>query len=199
MANTGEPAAHPHPGPPAPLAWVRRFAPLVAPSGTVLDLACGGGRHARLFLARGHAVVALDIDVSGVADLMGRSDAEIIEADIEGGAWPLAGRTFAGVVVTNYLHRPLMKTLVGAVADGGVLLYQTFAAGNERYRRPRNPDHLLRRGELLNVVGGRFQVVAFEDGILAEGEDAAVVQRICAVKASARAPVAAEPRPLCPG
>ena len=167
---------------PRPSPWVCRFAPLVPAGGTVLDLACGSGRHARHFLSRGHRVVAIDRNVDGVSDLEGVAAAEVIRADLEGQApWHLAGRRFAGVVVVKYLHRPLLPDLLDALEAGGVLIYETFARGNERYRRPRKPDFLLRRGELLEWVSGKLQVVAYEHGI-EDGEGSrSVVQRICAV------------------
>lgn len=160
--------------------WVRRFAALIPP-GPVLDLACGKGRHSRFFLKAGRNVTAIDIDLSGVADLLTNPAFEAIEADLESGApWPLSERRFAGVVVTNYLHRPLFPSILAAVADGGVLIYETFAAGNERFRRPRNPDFLLQPGELLERVRGRFRVLAYED--LEQTEPfPACVQRIAAV------------------
>lgn len=163
-----------------PSPWVRRFAPLVPAGGTVLDLACGNGRHARHFLDLGYSVVALDRDGAPVADLEGR--AEVVEADLEdGGPWPLGARTFAGVLVVNYLHRPLFGHLLDAVEAGGVLIYETFARGNERFARPRNPDHLLRDGELLEVVRGRLRVVAYEHGLIESGPLPGIIQRICAV------------------
>src|SRR5690606_12586810 len=125
-------------------------------------LAWAAGRHARLFLRLGHPVTALDRDLSGVADLV---DAERIQADLEDGSpWPLPGRRFAGVVVANYLHRPLFPALRDALAEDGVLLYETFALGQERYGRPSNPDFLLRPGELLEACAG-LQVVAYEHGL----------------------------------
>jgi SAM-dependent methyltransferase len=165
----------------APDPWVSRFAPLVAAGGAVLDLACGTGRHARLFHERGYPVTALDRDVSGVRDL---ADVELIEADIESGPWPLAGRAFAGIVVTNYLHRPLLPVLATSLAPGGVLIYRTFAVGNERFGRPRNPDFLLRPGELLEAFG-TFTVIAYEHG---EVPGPAVIQRICVVNDPATPP-----------
>ena len=165
----------------SPSAWVARFAPRVPAGGAVLDLACGGGRHARLFLELGHPVTALDRDLSALGELRERAGLEAIEADLEaGGDFPLVGRRFAGVVVTNYLHRPLMAALVAAVAPGGVLIYETFAAGNERFGRPRNPDHLLRPGELLDAVRGTLRVLAYED-LIVERPRPAAIQRICAV------------------
>jgi SAM-dependent methyltransferase len=164
-----------------PSPWVVRFAGLVPKRGSVLDLACGGGRHSRYFLARGHPVTAIDIDLSAVEDLIAHPGVEALEADLEDGRpFPLAGRRFDGVVVTNYLYRPLLPALVDAVAPGGVLIYATFARGNERFGKPRNPDHLAKPGELLEAVRGRLRVVAYEDLVLGPPRPAAV-QRICAV------------------
>lgn len=158
-------------------AWVARFAPLVPAGGRVLDIACGGGRHSRLFLDRGHPVTALDRDIAQAAQAEG---AECIEADLEDGSpWPLSERRFDGIVVTNYLWRPLFPAIFAALAPGGVLLYETFAFGNEAFGRPRNPDHLLERGELLRLCTG-LGIVAFEDGI---ENGRRVVQRVCAVNA----------------
>ncbi len=161
-----------------PSAWVVRFSEMLPKLGEILDLACGGGRHSRYFLARERKVVAVDRDVSAVADLEGRM--EIIECDLEdGGPFPLAGRRFAGVVVTNYLYRPLFPSLMAAVAPNGLLIYETFARGNERFGRPKNPDHLLRPGELLEAVRGTLRVLAYED-LIVETPRPAAVQRICA-------------------
>jgi SAM-dependent methyltransferase len=160
-----------------------RFAPLVPPGGTVLDVASGEGRHTRFFLERGHPVVAVDIDVSGLADLGEASGLEVVQVDLEdGSAFPLAGRRFEGVVVTSYLYRPLFPALVAAVAPGGVLIYQTFARGQERFGQPTNPDFLLLPGELLEAVRGELRVVAYED-IVREEPRPAALQRICAVRA----------------
>lgn len=160
--------------------WVVRFAPLVRPSGSVLDVACGNGRHTRFFLARGHEVVAVDIDLSKVSDLGTSARLKLVEADIEHDPWPLSGARFDAVVVTNYLHRPLLDRFVKALAPAGLLIYETFARGNERWGRPSNPDFLLRPGELLEVVQGRLRVIAYEDVTLTEPSPAAV-QRICAI------------------
>jgi SAM-dependent methyltransferase len=165
----------------APSPWVVRFAPLVPPGGSVLDLAAGGGRHTRFFVERGHRVVAVDRDVSGLADLEGHERLEVLEVDLEDGRpFPLSGRRFEGVVVTNYLHRPLMPDLVAAMAPGGVFIYETFARGHERFGLPTNPDFLLEPDELLEAVRGRLRVLAYEDLVLEEPRPAAV-QRICAV------------------
>ncbi|BAI70788.1 S-adenosyl-L-methionine-dependent methyltransferases [Azospirillum sp. B510] len=185
----------PHPlSPPSP--WVERFAPLLRAGGPVLDLACGGGRHLRLFRRRGHPVVGLDRDLAGVADLEGKAGVTLVQADLEGGDsagghgplnGPLNGplpaeRRFAGIIVTNYLHRPLFPAILAALEPGGVLIYETFADGNARFGRPSSPDFLLRRGELLEAVRGTLQVVAFEQGEITLPKPA-VVQRICAVAA----------------
>lgn len=163
-----------------PSAWVRRFAPLLPAGGPVLDLACGGGRHLRLLLGLGHPVTGLDRDLSGLADLAQTAGVTLVKAELEDGSpFPLAGRRFAGVVVTHYLHRPLLPALVAAVAPGGLLLYETFARGNERFGRPSNPDFLLRPGELLEAVRGELRVLAYEDLEVAEPRPAAV-QRIAA-------------------
>lgn len=164
----------------APSAWIRRFADLVPAGGRVLDLAAGGGRHGRFLGARGHVVTLLDRDVSGLADLAGRPDMEVLQADIEAGPWPLRGRRFDAVVVTNYLWRPLMGEIVAAVAPGGALLYETFAMGNERFGRPRNPEFLLRPGELLEAVRGELEVRAYTHG--EETDPPAMRQKIAAVR-----------------
>ena len=175
----------PH-GPATRSAWVVRFAELVPKAGAVLDLACGGGRHTRFFIGRGHPVTSVDIDLSGIADLKGRADVEPIQADLEnaagGDGWgPLAGRSFAGVIVTNYLWRPLLVNIVAAVGPGGALIYETFARGNERFGKPSNPDFLLQDGELLDAVRGRLKVVAYECLEVSEPKPA-IVQRIVAVR-----------------
>ena len=158
----------------APLPWIVQWAGLVAPEATVLDLAAGRGRHALFFAERGHKVVAVDRDTSRLPD---HANIEPLTADLEDGSWPLS-RRFGAVVVTNYLHRPLMPALLDAVEPGGVLLYQTFMAGNERFGRPSNPAHLLRDGELLDLVRGRFSVTAYEARLVSD--PMAMVQRLAA-------------------
>jgi SAM-dependent methyltransferase len=166
-----------------PSAWITRFAASVPVDGAVLDVACGGGRHTRWFLEQGHDVVAVDRDLSGVADLAADPHVELVTAELETGApFPLAGRTFAAVVVTNYLWRPILADLVRAVAPDGWLLYETFAFGNERLGRPTNPDYLLRPGELLELARAHdLRVVAYEDLVVDEPRPAAI-QHVAAVR-----------------
>lgn len=171
-----------------PSPWVARFSSLVPTNSTVLDLACGGGRHARHFLNQGHKAVLIDRNTDALSDLSGNSEAEIITFDMETGIspfgteGPLHGRLFESIVVVNYLYRPLFPALVDALAPGGVLIYETFARGNEEFARPRNPDHLLKSGELLDLATGRLQVVAYEHGRLEVADIPGVKQRLCAVK-----------------
>jgi SAM-dependent methyltransferase len=160
--------------------WVEAHAGLVAAGEPVLDVAAGGGRHARFFAARGHKVVAIDKDVSALG---GHSAIEAIQADLEDGSpWPLAGRVFGGLVVTNYLHRPLFPALLDSLKPGGVLIYETFARGNEAYGKPDTPDFLLEPNELISRVLRACMVVAFEDTYVPVPKPA-VVQRIAAIKA----------------
>ena len=165
----------------APSGWVLRWVHLIAAGGAVLDVACGSGRHARMLAARGHEVHAVDRDAAALARLAGVPRITPLCADIEGGPWPYAGRTFAGIVVTHYLHRPLLPVLVQSLAAGGVLIYETFAVGNERYGRPSSPDFLLRRGELLDRVRGCLAVVDYDDLVVGAPRPA-VVQRLCATR-----------------
>lgn len=177
--NAGKSPLSGHLLPAAPSAWVRRWAPQLRSGGTALDVACGGGRHARFLAALGHPVDAVDRDAAAIAALTGVTGITALCADIEGGPWPYTGRLFDAVVVANYLHRPLMPALLDALAPGGVLVYETFGAGNERHGRPSNPDFLLRPGELLELAAGRLQVLAYEH--LEERQPKpAVIQRICA-------------------
>lgn len=166
-----------------PSGWVVRWAGLIKAQGTVLDVAAGGGRHARLFLERGHTVTLIDRNTDALAGYSGQDRAEVIQADLENGSpWPLAERRFDCVVVTNYLYRPLFETLINSLSDGGVLIYETFARGNEAFTRPRNPDHLLKSGELIEQVSGQLQIVAYEHGIDETASCPGVISRICAIK-----------------
>lgn len=160
-----------------PSSWIVQWAGLIANGGAVLDVAAGGGRHSRFFADRGHPVTAVDRDTNTLASHPG---IEILQADLEdGSSWPLGDRTFGAVIVTNYLHRPLMPDLLGALAPGGVLLYETFMAGNERFGRPSNPDYLLKDGELLDLARGRLSVTAYEARLISDPK-MAMVQRIAA-------------------
>ena len=161
--------------PPSP--WVRRWSAFIRPGGAVLDVACGAGRHARWLAGLGFEVLAVDRDASLFRDKP--AGVQLVEADLEAGPWPFEGRRFDGIVVTNYLHRPLLPTLVESLEPGGVLVYETFAQGNERFGKPSNPAFLLAPGELLEAVRGRLRVVAYEDRVVDTPRPAAV-QRLCA-------------------
>jgi SAM-dependent methyltransferase len=159
----------------APSPWVLRWASRIT-GGTVLDLACGTGRHARLFLGRGLAVVAVDREPQAIAG------ARFVQADLEDGSpWPLPGEQFQGIVVTNYLHRPLFQLLRASLAPGGVLIYDTFMLGNEKFGRPSNPAFLLRPGELRSAFAELVEL-GFEEGPVTEPKPA-MIQRLCAVRA----------------
>lgn len=161
----------------APSAWVQRWSHLVPAGSPVLDVACGAGRHMRWFAGRGHPVTGVDRSAEALAAVQGLG--ECVLADIEGGPWPFEGRQFGGVVVTNYLWRALLPAIVAGVAPGGVLLYETFAAGNETVGKPSRPDFLLQPGDLLRACAS-LRVVAYEDGFL--DAPARYVQRIAAVR-----------------
>ena len=162
-------------------AWIVTWAGLLPADATVLDIAAGKGRHSRYFAARGHRVTAIDRDVSELAAADG---IEVIAADLEDGSpWPLGDRRFGAVIVTNYLHRPLFPVLFEALQPGGILLYETFMVGNERFGKPSRPEFLLKDGELLDLVRGRFSVTAYEARMFSEPR-MAIVQRIAARKTS---------------
>jgi SAM-dependent methyltransferase len=177
-----------HAGMATPSDWVCRWLHLVRPGGTALDLACGSGRHVREMARLGLRVTGVDRDEQAVAPL--RGIAEILVADLERGPWPLEGRSFDAVVVTHYLWRPLMPRILGSLSAGGVLVYETFASGQQTVGRPSREDFLLRSGELLEVARG-LRIVAFEDGFLDAPER--FVQRIAAVRAGAE-PSSVPPR-----
>lgn len=182
--------------PPSP--WILRFAPLLRPGACMLDVACGGGRHLRHFRDRGLSVSGVDIDLRGVADLMGQEGVTLVQADLEGpDGWPPTLSGFDGIVVTNYLHRPLLSAMVAALKPGGLLLYETFANGNQRHGRPSSPAFLLRDGELLRVaVEQGLQVIAFEQGEVSSPK-AAIVQRLAARRPTGPAPdLAGDPEPV---
>jgi SAM-dependent methyltransferase len=165
--------------------WVIRFASLI-PQGRTLDLACGSGRHARLLAALGHSVLAIDRDAAALESLAGVGiETKQFDLEHEGAnqaaGWPLLPSSYSGVVVTNYLYRPLMDALLASVAPDGVLIYETFAQGNGQFGKPSNPDFLLAPGELLDWLSRAlgWRVIAFEDGYVSTPKPA-MIQRICA-------------------
>jgi SAM-dependent methyltransferase len=164
--------------------WVARWAHLVEPSQAILDVACGTGRHVKLFVDKGCIVTALDISVESLQAVAAHSpSARIIQADIENAPWPLEGETFDAVVVTNYLWRPLFPQLLASLKDGGILIYETFAVGNETVGKPSRPDFLLKGKELLSLCA-ELHVIAYEDGFLDSPDR--FVQRIVASKAAGK-------------
>ncbi|HKQ24613.1 MAG TPA: methyltransferase domain-containing protein [Burkholderiales bacterium] len=173
----------------SPSEWVQRWACLIAADGEVLDLACGSGRHSRYLASAGYHVCAVDRDAHALAALTGVTGVSVQVADLERAPWPLEGRRFAGIVVCNYLYRPLFPHVLDALERDGALIYETFALGNERFGKPSNPDFLLRPGELLELVRGKLRVLAYED-LQVSLPKPAMVQRICAVGAAWNAPAA---------
>jgi SAM-dependent methyltransferase len=162
-----------YPSEPSP--WIARFAPLIPTGGEVLDLACGGGRHARLLAGLGFRVEAVDRDADALATFAGVENITTRCADLEGGPWPYFGCGFDGIVVSRYLWRPTLPNLLGCLNEGGVMIYETFMVGQEQFGKPSNPAFLLRAGELLELVRNRFTVLAFEQGEV----EGAMIQRIC--------------------
>jgi SAM-dependent methyltransferase len=177
----------------APSPWVRRWAHLIPAGAPVLDVACGHGRHMRHLAALGHAVTGIDRDPAAIEAVspLGRA----VMADIENGPWPLPSQAFGGVVVTNYLWRALVPTIVASVAPGGVLIYETFGIEHAQVGRPSRPDFLLQPGELLRVCEG-LRVVAYEDGFL--NDPPRFVQRIVALREDPADPAAGQRRRLDP-
>ena len=158
---------------------------LVPQGADVLDVACGSGRHSWLLAAAGHHVTAVDRDLRRLSSEARPLNVEMVEADLEDGSpWPFEGRLFGGIIVTNYLHRPLLPKLIDSLAPEGVLIYETFAAGNERLGKPSNPAFLLEPGELLRMAGRELAIVAYEHGQISSPRPA-IVQRVCAVKSRA--------------
>ena len=166
----------------SPSKWVTRFVTLIAPGGTVLDLASGHGRHTKFLLKNGFKVTSLDANISGLKTISDKNGLEIIEKNLEKcGSWPLGQRQFSGVIVTNYLHRPLFPHIISSLKDNGVLIYETFAIGNQNFGKPTNPKFLLKPGELLAEVFGKLRIVAYEEGFF-QTPKKSVKQRICAIK-----------------
>ncbi|MEO7743379.1 MAG: class I SAM-dependent methyltransferase [Usitatibacter sp.] len=161
--------------PPSP--WVQRWVGWIRPGGAVLDLACGSGRHSRLLARLGFEVDAVD----RAPELFERPPPHValLAADLEGAPWPYSGRRFDGIVATNYLHRPLLPLLADSLEHGGILIYETFARGNERFGKPSNPAFLLAPGELLEAFRARLHIIAYEDLVVDDPRPAAV-QRLCA-------------------
>ena len=157
-----------------------RFVPRIRDGGWVLDLAAGAGRHSRALLELGYRATAVDVATSKMEDMRGDPRFELIAADLEADPWPFVDRRFDGIVVTNYLHRPLLPRLAESLSPGGVLIYETFGVGNEAYGRPSNPDYLLRENELLEAYENRLAVIAYEHVHEREPRPA-VMQRLCAV------------------
>ena len=165
-----------------PSNWVEKYLEIIPKGGTVLDLACGSGRHTRLLLNTGRSVTALDRDVSKLEDLSNNNHLKIFKFDLEGNVpWPFNAESFDGIIVVNYLYRPLFPMIIDALAVNGVLIYQTFAIGNEKYGRPNNPDYLLKNNELLNEFGEQLQVVKFDHGYIRRPSPA-IMQSICCIK-----------------
>jgi SAM-dependent methyltransferase len=181
-SGDGPPRSNPQATEPSP--WVVRFASRLAADARVLDVACGHGRHARWLARRGCRVTAVDVDPACAPSLAAEPGIEFVEADLESGSWPFAGRQFDAVIVVHYLHRPLLRLLAEAIAPGGRLVYETFARGNEQFGRPRSPDFLLRPRELLDAFGD-LRILAFEDGLVAAPQPA-MIQRIAALRLEPR-------------
>jgi SAM-dependent methyltransferase len=157
-----------------PSHWVRRFAHLVPSGSPVLDIAAGGGRHARFFAGRNHPVVAVDRSLDGMADLSRDTRITLVQCDLEADPWPCPGANFGGVIVTRYLHRPLLPYLATSLRADGILIYKTFAEGNEAFGRPSDPRFLLRPNELLDAYREKLTVVAYEHGVSYNPHPAAV-------------------------
>ena len=182
MSGLSDHLANKHAGFRTPSAWVTRWADMVPPGTPVLDLACGNGRHGRFFLERGHPTLFLDKDLSAVSDLPKGNGISLMEVDLEDGSpFPLTGRQFGGIIVTCYLHRPILPAIIDAVAPGGTLIYETFAKGNEAYGHPAREAYLLEEGELLRAVDGVLSVRAYEHGYDALPKPG-IRQRICAYR-----------------
>jgi len=166
----------------SPSSWVIQFVSRIQKGGEILDIACGRGRNTRFFLDHGHSVVAVDRNLERLGELCNHPKVSAMEVDLEGTQpWPFQKSRFAGIVVTNYLYRPLFPRFIESLDDNGVLIYETFAKGNERFGHPRNPDYLLEDGELLQRFGPSLYIISYEQLELGE-PNPAVLQRIAAIK-----------------
>jgi SAM-dependent methyltransferase len=164
-----------------PSSWIVKYAPLIRKSGRILDLACGSGRHAIWLTKQGYQVDALDRDAKALANMAGIDNIDVYIVDLEAGDWPDSGQRYDGIIVSRYLYRPLLSRLAELLNPGGMLIYETFMVGNERYGKPSNPDFLLLPNELLEIYSPLLSVIAFEQGEV-ETPRPAVTQRICAKK-----------------
>ena len=162
--------------------WIKRHSDKLNAGSHILDVACGKGRHTRWLLESGFQVTAVDINLSGIVDLPEQRALTRLERDLEQGSWPFAAQSFEGIVVTNYLYRPTLHDLLESLTIGGVLLYDTFAVGNERLGKPSNPDFLLRPGELLVCFAKNMKVLAYDHGQVSFPKPA-IRQRLCAIRA----------------
>ena len=170
-----------------PSDWVVRFYAGINHKGRVLDVACGAGRHYSLGMSSGRRTVGIDRDIAQASQYQNAQNLELIEADLEDGRpFPFRGQQFDGIIVTNYLWRPILPDIIAAVAPDGILIYETFAVGQEKLGKPSNPEFLLRPSELMDAVAGKLRIVAFEHARL--GGPERVVQRIAAVGPAHRWP-----------
>jgi SAM-dependent methyltransferase len=167
----------------APSLWITRFASLITANSTLIDVACGHGRHAKYFASHGVNVVAVDRDESALSSLLGVANITVEHRDIENNPWPYAANSFDAVVVCNYLWRPTFDVLLATIKPNGVLIYETFMDGNARFGKPSREDFLLRSNELLERTHGAFRVIAFEEGEeFSDGIPIAMKQKICAIR-----------------
>jgi SAM-dependent methyltransferase len=166
-----------------PSSWVVKHQPLIRKGGRVLDLACGKGRHAIRFAQQGYQVDAIDRDAQVVSNMVGMSNINVIIVDLEVGEWPNSDQFYDGLIVSRYLYRPMLHTLAAMLNPGGVLIYETFMVGNERFGKPSNPDFLLLPNELLDIYSPLLNIISFEQGE-EQTPRPAVMQRICATKGS---------------
>jgi SAM-dependent methyltransferase len=164
-----------------PSSWIVKYARLIPKKGRILDLACGSGRHAIWLAKQGYQVNALDRDAKALANMKGIGNINVSIVDLEAGDWSGSGQRYDGIIVSRYLYRPLLSRLAGLLNPGGILIYETFMAGNERYGKPSNPDFLLLPNELLETYSPLLSIIAFEQGEV-EMPRPAVTQRICAKK-----------------